>query len=108
MPPKPRFVIQLSFFSNCALIIRRFNSGSALVSSPIHPYSYFYYLCPSLSVQRLRILQQKKEAQAKASRRDIATLLERGKIETARVKVENSTYIYLTPQATELSGYGGC
>ncbi|KAJ6601409.1 regulator of Vps4 activity in the MVB pathway-domain-containing protein [Mycena vulgaris] len=41
-----------------------------------------------LSVQRLRILQQKKEAQAKASRRDIATLLERGKIETARVKVE--------------------
>lgn len=45
-----------------------------------------------LSVQRLRILQQKKEAQAKASRRDIASLLERGKIETARVKVENSAY----------------
>ncbi|KAF9011051.1 regulator of Vps4 activity in the MVB pathway-domain-containing protein [Cyathus striatus] len=41
-----------------------------------------------LSVQRLRTLQQKKEAQAKASRRDIALLLERGKIETARVKVE--------------------
>ncbi|TFK41936.1 DUF292-domain-containing protein [Crucibulum laeve] len=41
-----------------------------------------------LSVQRLRTLQQKKEAQAKASRRDIATLLERGKVETARVKVE--------------------
>ncbi|KAJ7755058.1 regulator of Vps4 activity in the MVB pathway-domain-containing protein [Mycena maculata] len=41
-----------------------------------------------LSVQRLRMLQQKKEAQAKASRRDIASLLERGKIETARVKVE--------------------
>ncbi|KAJ7269309.1 regulator of Vps4 activity in the MVB pathway-domain-containing protein [Mycena haematopus] len=41
-----------------------------------------------LSVQRLRILQQKKEAQAKASRRDIASLLERGKIETARIKVE--------------------
>jgi vacuolar protein sorting-associated protein IST1 len=36
----------------------------------------------------LRTLQQKKEAQAKASRRDIATLLERGKIETARIKVE--------------------
>ncbi|KAH6875010.1 regulator of Vps4 activity in the MVB pathway-domain-containing protein [Coprinopsis sp. MPI-PUGE-AT-0042] len=31
--------------------------------------------------QRLRTLQQKKEAQAKASRRDIATLLERGKLE---------------------------
>jgi len=42
-----------------------------------------------LSVQRLRTLQQKKEAQAKATRRDIATLLERGKIETARVKVES-------------------
>jgi len=42
-----------------------------------------------LSVQRLRILQQKKEAQAKSSRRDIASLLERGKSETARVKVEN-------------------
>ncbi|KIY73445.1 DUF292-domain-containing protein [Cylindrobasidium torrendii FP15055 ss-10] len=41
-----------------------------------------------ISVQRLRILQQKKEAQAKAARRDIATLVERGKIETARIKVE--------------------
>jgi vacuolar protein sorting-associated protein IST1 len=45
-----------------------------------------------LSVQRLRILQQKKEAQAKSSRRDIASLLERGKVETARVKVENSVF----------------
>jgi len=42
-----------------------------------------------LSVQRLRTLQEKKEAQAKASRRDIATLLEKGKVETARIKVEN-------------------
>jgi len=42
-----------------------------------------------LSVQRLRTLQDKKEAQAKSARRDIATLLERGKLETARVKVEN-------------------
>ncbi|KAF5384963.1 hypothetical protein D9615_001169 [Tricholomella constricta] len=42
-----------------------------------------------LSVQRLRTLQLKKEAQAKATRRDIATLLERGKVETARVKVES-------------------
>lgn len=44
----------------------------------------------SLSVQRLRTSQEKKEAQAKASRREIATLLERGKVETARIKVENS------------------
>lgn len=35
------------------------------------------------------MLQQKKEAQAKSSRRDIATLIERGKLETARIKVEN-------------------
>ncbi|EIW87091.1 DUF292-domain-containing protein [Coniophora puteana RWD-64-598 SS2] len=41
-----------------------------------------------LSVQRLRISQQKKEAQAKASRREIAVLLERGKVESARIKVE--------------------
>jgi vacuolar protein sorting-associated protein IST1 len=41
-----------------------------------------------LSVQRLRIAQQKKEAHAKGSRRDIALLLEKGKIESARVKVE--------------------
>jgi len=48
------------------------------------------FICYRLSVQRLRTLQQKKEAQAKASRRDIATLIERGKIETARIKVETS------------------
>ncbi|KAI0257292.1 regulator of Vps4 activity in the MVB pathway-domain-containing protein [Lactifluus subvellereus] len=42
-----------------------------------------------LSVQRLRTLQEKKGAQAKAARRDIATLLERGKAETARIKVES-------------------
>jgi len=41
-------------------------------------------------VQRLRMLEQKKGAQAKAARRDIATLLERGKIETARIKVESN------------------
>lgn len=43
-----------------------------------------------LSVQRLRGLQEKKSAQAKSARRDIAGLLEIGKIEKARVKVENS------------------
>ena len=46
----------------------------------------------SLSVQRLRTLQEKKEAQAKTARRDVAMLLERGKVETARIKVENSAY----------------
>ncbi|KIY46327.1 DUF292-domain-containing protein, partial [Fistulina hepatica ATCC 64428] len=42
-----------------------------------------------LSIKRLHTLQLKKEAQAKAARREIATLLERGKAETARVKVES-------------------
>jgi hypothetical protein len=52
-------------------------------------------IAPRLSVQRLRTLQQKKEAQAKANRRDIATLVEKGKLETARIKVETSAYIYI-------------
>ncbi|EJF67126.1 hypothetical protein DICSQDRAFT_176815 [Dichomitus squalens LYAD-421 SS1] len=42
-----------------------------------------------LGVQRLRTLQEKKNAQAKAARRDIAFLLEKGRIETARIKTEN-------------------
>ncbi|KAK7686613.1 hypothetical protein QCA50_010213 [Cerrena zonata] len=42
-----------------------------------------------IGVQRLRTLQEKKNAQAKASRRDIAMLLEKGRVETARIKVEN-------------------
>ncbi|CAE6476255.1 unnamed protein product [Rhizoctonia solani] len=42
-----------------------------------------------LAVQRLRMVQQKQEALAKKARRDIATLVEKGKIETARVRVEN-------------------
>jgi len=41
-----------------------------------------------LAVQRLRILQEKKEALAKKSRRDIATLLEKGKVETAKLRTE--------------------
>lgn len=40
-------------------------------------------------MQRLRTVQEKKSAQAKAARRDIASLLEKGKLETARIKVEN-------------------
>lgn len=42
-----------------------------------------------LSVQRLRMLQEKKEALAKKARRDIATLLEKGKLETAKLRVES-------------------
>jgi len=42
-----------------------------------------------LATQRLKTLQEKKESVAKAARRDIATLVERGKIETARIKTES-------------------
>ncbi|KAK0466319.1 DUF292-domain-containing protein [Desarmillaria tabescens] len=54
------------------------------VQTIVYPSSTHFFI----SVQRLRTLQEKKGAQAKASRRDIATLIERGKLETARVKVE--------------------
>jgi hypothetical protein len=56
-----------------------------------------------LSVQRLRTLQEKKEAQAKTARRDIATLLERGKVETARIKVESSISIFLRRPSQSLT-----
>lgn len=42
-----------------------------------------------MSIQRIKILREKREALAKAARREIATLVERGKIEIARIKVEN-------------------
>ena len=41
-----------------------------------------------LSIQRLRTLQEKKLALAKKSRREIADLLTKGRIETARLRVE--------------------
>jgi vacuolar protein sorting-associated protein IST1 len=44
-------------------------------------------------VQRLKTLQEKKEAQAKLARRDVATLLERNKLETSRIKVESRVYL---------------
>lgn len=41
-----------------------------------------------LSIQRLRTLQEKKLALAKKSRRDIADLLLKNRVETARLRVE--------------------
>lgn len=41
-----------------------------------------------LTVQRCKMLQDKKEAMLKQSRRDIAALIEKGKLETARIKTE--------------------
>ncbi|PPQ90948.1 hypothetical protein CVT25_008259 [Psilocybe cyanescens] len=65
-------------------------SSRADLDDQVHHSSQPFYLKVQLklSVQRLRTLQQKKEAQAKTARRDIASLIERGKIETARIKVE--------------------
>ena len=51
----------------------------------------------------MRTLQEKKEAQAKAARRDIATLLERGKVETARIKVESSISYFFSYQLLSLT-----
>ena len=51
----------------------------------------------------MRTLQEKKEAQAKAARRDIATLLERGKVETARIKVESSISYFFSCQLLSLT-----
>jgi len=42
-----------------------------------------------LAVQRLRTMQEKQAALAKAYRRDIAGLIERRKMETARIKAES-------------------
>ncbi|WFD03477.1 Vacuolar protein sorting-associated protein ist1 [Malassezia obtusa] len=42
-----------------------------------------------LATQRARMLQEKKESLAKQARRDIADLVHRGKLETARVKTES-------------------
>lgn len=41
-----------------------------------------------LTIQRCKMLQEKKEAMAKQSRRDISSLVEKGKLETARIKTE--------------------
>lgn len=42
-----------------------------------------------LSISRLRMVQQKDTALAKTQRRDMAHLLEAGKLESARIRVEN-------------------
>ncbi|CEH19066.1 Spindle pole body protein [Ceraceosorus bombacis] len=41
-----------------------------------------------LVVQRLKMLQEKKTSMSKKDRRDVASLVERGKVETARIKTE--------------------
>lgn len=41
-----------------------------------------------LSIQRLRLLSAKKTQVAKATRREIASLLEKGRLEASKIKVE--------------------
>ena len=48
------------------------------------------------------MLQEKKEALAKSARRDIATLVERGKLETARLRVEQSIHEDIHVELLEL------
>jgi vacuolar protein sorting-associated protein IST1 len=42
-----------------------------------------------MSVNRLRLMQQKQTALAKQARRDLARLLDEGKDESAKIRVEN-------------------
>jgi vacuolar protein sorting-associated protein IST1 len=42
-----------------------------------------------MSVNRLRLMQQKQTALAKQARRELAQLLEQGKDESAKIRVEN-------------------
>lgn len=42
-----------------------------------------------LAVQRLKMLQQKKTQQNALQRKEVAQLLEKGKIESARIRVEH-------------------
>lgn len=41
-----------------------------------------------LAIQRVRLLAQKRTQLAKSTRREVAALLERGKVESAKIKVE--------------------
>lgn len=55
-----------------------------------------------LAISRLRIVQQKDTAIAKQQRRDMAQLLEQGKYESARIRVENIIRSDLTTELLEV------
>lgn len=55
-----------------------------------------------LAISRLRIVQQKDTAIAKQQRRDMAHLLEQGKYESARIRVENIIRSDLTTELLEV------
>lgn len=86
----PKAKVSYHIVMSYITIVHRLILGSTAVGT-IYDVVQHQSLNPlRLSVQRLRTLQQKKEAQAKASRREIATLVEKGKIETAKIKTEAS------------------
>ncbi|KAI9005607.1 regulator of Vps4 activity in the MVB pathway-domain-containing protein [Hyaloraphidium curvatum] len=55
-----------------------------------------------LAVTRLRLLQQKKSGQNNAARREVAQLLEKGKEESARIRVEHIIREDLNMEAMEI------
>ncbi|OCL07256.1 hypothetical protein AOQ84DRAFT_377857 [Glonium stellatum] len=55
-----------------------------------------------LSISRLRMVQQKDSALAKQQRRAMAQLLEAGKVESARIRVENIIRSDITTELHEM------
>ncbi|KAI9364989.1 regulator of Vps4 activity in the MVB pathway-domain-containing protein [Zopfochytrium polystomum] len=55
-----------------------------------------------LAISRLKLLQQKKTATNQAVRREIAQLLEKGKVESAKVRTENIIREDFTVEALEI------
>jgi hypothetical protein len=54
-----------------------------------NPLKVFILVQLKMSVNRLRLMQQKQTALAKQARRELAQLLDQGKEESARIRVEN-------------------
>lgn len=54
-----------------------------------NPYAARLKALMKLSINRLKMLQQKKAALNKQSRRNLSTLLEAGKVDACRIRIEN-------------------
>ncbi|KAA8624559.1 Ist1 domain containing protein [Pyrenophora tritici-repentis] len=55
-----------------------------------------------LSISRLRMVQQKDSAKVKQQRRDMAQLIEAGKVQSARIRVENIIRTDITTELHEI------
>lgn len=87
-------------------------ASSIIVSlHPPHPQYSTPHLTPSqaklkvqlkLSIARLRMVQQKDEAVSKQQRRAMAGLLESGKVESAKIRVENIIRSDITTELHEI------